>query len=47
MYHIKRKAWFGGAKLNWVNCKRLMDQDEVIINNIREIFIKMNKGKVS
>ena len=23
-YHIKLEAWFGGAKLNGVNCKRLM-----------------------
>ena len=26
MYHIKREAWFGGAKLNGVNCRRLMDK---------------------
>ena len=24
MYHIKREAWFGDAKLNGVNCRRLM-----------------------
>ena len=24
MYHIKRKAWFGDAKLNGVNCRRFM-----------------------
>ena len=27
MYHIKREAWFGGAKLNGVNCRRLMDKN--------------------
>ena len=25
IYHIKREAWFGGAKLNGVNCRRLMN----------------------
>ena len=47
MYHIKREAWFGGAKLNGVNCRRLMDKNEEIINKIRDIFIEMNKGTVS
>ena len=47
MYHIKREAWFGGAKLNCVNCRRLMDKNEEIINRISDIFIKMNKGTVS
>ena len=47
MYHIKREAWFGGAKLNGVNCRRLMDKNEDIINSIRDIFIEMNKGTVS
>ena len=23
-YHIKREAWFGGAKLNGVNCRKLV-----------------------
>ena len=44
MYYIKREAWFSSAKLNAINCRRLMDQNEVIINNIRNIFIEMNKG---
>ena len=47
MYNIKREAWFGGAKLNGVNCRRLMDKNEDIINSIRDIFIEMNKGTVS
>ena len=47
MYHIKREAWFGGAKLNGVNCRRLMNKNEEIINKIRDIFIEMNKGTVS
>ena len=47
MYHIKREAWFGGAKLNGINCRRLMDKNEDIINSIRDVFIKMNKGTVS
>ena len=46
-FHIKREAWFGCVKLNGVNCRRLIDQNEVIINNIRDIFIEMNKGTVS
>ena len=44
MYHIKQEAWFGRAELNGVNCRRLIDQHEVIINNIRDTFIEMNKG---
>ena len=44
MYYIKREAWFSSAKLNGINCRRLMDQNEVIINNIRNIFIEMNIG---
>ena len=47
MYYIKREAWFGGAKLNGVNCRRLMDKNEEIISNKRDIFIEMNKGTVS
>ena len=47
MYYIKREAWFSGAKLNGVNCRRLMDQNEEIINRIGDIFIKTNKGTVS
>ena len=47
MYHIKREAWFGGAKLNGVNCRILMDKNEEIINSIRDMFIEMNKGTVS
>ena len=47
MYHIKREAQFGDAKLNEVNCRKLVDQNEVIINNIREIFIGMNKSTIS
>ena len=46
-YNIKREAWFGDAKLNGVNCKQLIDQNEVIRNNIREIFIEINKGTAS
>ena len=44
MYHIKREAWFGGTKLNGVKRRRLMDKNEDIINNIRDIFIEMNIG---
>ena len=47
MYHIKWEAWFGDAKLNRVNCRRLMDKNEYIINKIRNIFIEINKGTVS
>ena len=47
MYHIKREVWFGSAKLNGVNCRRLMDKNEEIIKRIRDIFIEMNKGTVS
>ena len=47
IYHIKREDWFGGAKLNGVNCRRLMEKNEEIINSIRDIFIEMNKGTVS
>ena len=47
MYYIKREAWFGGGKLNGVNCRRLMDKSEEIINRIRDMFIEMNKGIVS
>ena len=47
MYHIKREVWFGGVKLNGVNCRRLMDKNEKIINSIRDICIEMNKGTVS
>ena len=47
MYLIKREAWFGGSKLNGVNCRRLMDKNEEIINSIRDIFIEMNKGTAS
>ena len=46
MYHIKREAWFGGDKLNEVNYRRFMYQYKVIINNIRDIFIEINKGTV-
>ena len=41
-YHIKREAWFGGAKLKGVNCRRLMWKNEEIINSIRDMFIEMN-----
>ena len=47
MYHIKRESWFGGAKLNGVNYRRLMDKNEEIINSIRDVFIEINKGTVS
>ena len=47
MYHIKREVLLGAAKLNGVNCRRLMHRNEVIINNIRDIVIEMNKGTVS
>ena len=38
MYHIKWEAWFGGDKLNGVNCRSLMDKNEEIINKIRDFF---------
>ena len=47
IHHIKREAWFCGAKLNEVNCRRLMGKNEEVINNIRDIVIEMNKGTVS
>ena len=47
MYHIKREALFGGAKLNDVNCRRLMDKNEDIIKSTRDILIEMNKCTVS
>ena len=47
MYHIKREPWFGGAKLNGVNYRRLMDQNEEIINRIQAIFIEMNEVVIS
>ena len=47
MYHIKQESWFGSAKLNGVNCRRLINKSEEIINKIRDIFIEMNKGTVS
>ena len=47
MYHIKREVLLGAAKLYGVNCRRLMHRNEVIINNIRDIVIEMNKGAVS
>ena len=37
-YHVKQEAWFGGDKLNGLKCRRLMDQNEVIINNIRYMY---------
>ena len=47
MCHIKQEAWFGGAKLNGVNYRRLIDQNKVIINTIRDIFIELNKGTIT
>ena len=47
MYHIKREVWFGGSKLNDLNCRRLIEKNEEIINRIRDMFIEMNKGIVS
>ena len=47
MYHVKREAWIGGAKLNGINCRILMDKNEEVINKIRDIFIDVNKGTVS
>ena len=47
MYHIKRKTWFCGVKLNGVICRRLMDKNEEIKNSIRDIFMKLNKETVS
>ena len=29
-----------------MNCRRLIDNNEEIINSIRDIFIEMNKGTV-
>ena len=40
MYYIKREAWFGGTKLNGVNCRRLMDKNEEIINKTKDILLK-------
>ena len=39
-YHIKREAWFGGAKLNGVNVRRLMDKNEEIINMFKQFCLK-------
>ena len=47
MHHINREAWFGDTKSNKVNCRRWMDQYKVMINNIRDMFIEINKGNVS
>ena len=47
MHNIKREALFGIAKLNGVNYRKVMDKNEEIINNIRDIFIEMNRGTVS
>ena len=47
MYHIKRESLFGGRRLNEVNYGRIMNQHEVIINNIRDGFINMNKGTIT
>ena len=47
MYHIKREVWFGEAKVNRVNYRRLIDQNKVIKNIIKDVFIKMNKGTLS
>ena len=41
-YYIKREAQFSGTKLS-----RLMDQNEKMVNNIRDISIVMNKGIVT
>ena len=46
-YHVKREAWFGGDKLKGVNYRILINKNEEIIYNIRDIFIGMNKGTVS
>ena len=46
-YHIKREVWFGGTKLNGVNCRRLMEKNEEIINSLRDILIEMKKVTVS
>ena len=47
MYHIKLEAWFGGGKLNGVKCRRSMYQHKIIINNIWDVCIDMNKGIVT
>ena len=47
MQHIKREVWFGEAKVNRVNYRRLIDQNKVIKNIIKDVFIKMNKGTLS
>ena len=47
MYYIKRKSWFGGTDLNGIICRRMMDKNKEIKNNIRDIFIEMIKGTVS
>ena len=38
-YNIKREAWFGGTKLNGVNCRRLMDKNEDIVSSIKDILL--------
>ena len=47
MCHIKQETWIGGVKLIGVNYRRLIDQNKVIINNIRDIFIELNKDAIS
>ena len=40
MEHIKREGWFGGDNLNGENCGKLIDQNEVMINNIEIHLLK-------
>ena len=45
-YHIKREASFGAAKLNRVNCTRVVDQNEEIINEMLclDVMIKSQQN---
>ena len=40
MYHIKREVWFGGAKVNRVNYRRLIDQNKVIIKLLKMYLLQ-------
>ena len=47
LYHIKREGWFGVTNLNVINSRRLMGEHEVIVNDIHDIFININKGTIT
>ena len=44
-YNMKREAWNAG-KLTGVDCKRLMNNHDDIINKVLQIFLDSNKGEV-